>query len=123
MATPELRDMRATDIVKHSRYVVPRFAGVVAEIDGREIGAAAIVIGDGGRPFLCLEISDELRRYPNFMHRVALKMTQAGVEQMGSLYTIMDENEPTSERWLNRLGFADTGETVEGRKVFKWRSS
>ena len=29
MARPTLRDMRARDMVKHSRYTVPRFAGVV----------------------------------------------------------------------------------------------
>lgn len=105
-------------MVKFSRYVVPKFAGVVAELDGKEIGAAAIVIGIGGRPFLSLEITDELRRFPVFMHRTAKRLTDVGVSQLGELYAIETASEPGSGRWLQRLGFVCTDEIIGGEKVY-----
>lgn len=123
MSAPSLRDMRARDMVKHSRYTVPRFAGVVAELEGREVGAAAIVIGLGNRPFLSLEITDELRRFPVFMHRTALQLTEAGVSQLGELYAIEDAREPGAGKWLRRLGFLPTDERIGGERVYKWHQS
>lgn len=120
MSAPKLRNMRARDMVKHSRYTVPRFAGVVAELEGREIGAAAIVIGIGNRPFLSLEITDELRRFPIFMHRTAKQLTDAGVSQLGRLYAIEDTREPGAGKWLERLGFVPTDELIEGGKVYEY---
>lgn len=110
--------MRARDMVKFSRYTVPRFAGVVAEIDGEEIGAAAIVIGVGGRPFLSLEITDKLRRFPVFMHRTARQLTDLGVSQLGELYAIEDTRETGAGRWLQRLGFVPTDERIDGERVY-----
>lgn len=118
MSAPKLRDMRARDMVKFSRYTVPRFAGVIAELDGKEIGAAAIVIGIGGRPFLSMEITDTLRRFPIFMHRTAKRLTDVGVSQLGALYAIEASIEPTAERWLQRLGFVLTDELIGGERVF-----
>jgi hypothetical protein len=123
MSAPRLRLMRARDMVRFSRYTVPRFAGVVAEIDGREIGAAAIVIGIGGRPFLSLEISEELRRFPVFMHRTARRLVEIGVSQLGDLYAIEDTDEAGAGRWLERLGFVPTEEFIEGERVYSWRPS
>jgi hypothetical protein len=110
--------MRARDMVKHSRFILPRFAGVVAELDGQEIGAAAIVIGDKGRAFLSLEITDRLRRFPKFMHRTARQLTEAGVSQLGELYAIESAKEPGAGRWLQRLGFVPTDEMIGGERVY-----
>lgn len=123
MSAPSLRLMRARDMVKHSRYVVPRFAGVVAEIEGREIGAAAIVIGIGNRPFLSLEITEDLRRFPVFMHKTARQLTDVGVSQLGELYAIESSREPGAGRWLRRLGFLPTDERIDGERVYKWHQS
>lgn len=105
-------------MVKHSRYTVPRFAGVVAELDGQEIGAAAIVIGIGNRAFLSLEITDTLRRFPIFMHRTARQLTEAGVSQLGRLYAIESAKEPGAGKWLERLGFVPTEELIDGERVY-----
>lgn len=118
MSGPSLRQMRARDMVRYSRYVVPRFAGVVAELDGKEIGAAAIVIGDKGRPFLSMEMTDALRRFPKFMHRTAKQLTDAGVSQLGALYAIESQKEPGAGKWLHRLGFVPTDELIGGERVF-----
>lgn len=123
MSEPSLRIMRARDMVKFSRYTVPRFAGVVAELDGQEIGAAAIVIGIGGRPFLSAEFSDCLRRFPVFMHRTAKRLTELGVSQLGELYAIETSSEAGAGRWLERLGFVPTKEKIDGERVYVYGSS
>lgn len=120
MSAPKLREMRARDMVRFSRYTVPRFAGVVAELDGQEIGAAAIVIGVGNRAFLSLEITDALRRFPVFMHRTAKRLTEVGVSQLGALYAIEDAREAGAGVWLRRLGFAPTDEFIGGERVYQW---
>jgi hypothetical protein len=119
MSGPKLRDMRAVDMVKHSRWTVPKFAGVVAELEGQEIGCGCIVIGHQGRPFLSLQITDELRRFPTFLHRVALKLTRAGVTQLGTIYAIADNDEPGADKWLRRLGFTPTDEVINGERVYR----
>ena len=120
MSGLRVREMRARDMVKHSRYIVPRFFGLVAELDGREIGAASIVIGHSNRPFLSLDMAEELRRFPLLMHRLAKQMVAAGVSQLGELYAIEAKAEPKAERWLLRLGFRPIGEKINGERVFKW---
>lgn len=111
--------MRARDMVRYSRYTVPRFAGVIVELDGVEIGAGAIVIGIGGRPFLSLEITDTLRRFPVFLHKTGKRLADAGVSQLGELYAIESSKEPGAGRWLQRLGFVLTDELISGEKVWK----
>jgi hypothetical protein len=119
MSAPKLRTMRARDMVKHSRFIIPRFAGVVAELDGREIGAASIVIGDGQRPFLSMEMTDEiLRKFPIFMHRTARMITEVGLSQLGELYAIESSREPGAGRWLRRLGFVPTEEFIGGERIY-----
>ena len=119
---PSLREMRPTDVVKFSKYCVPKYVGVMVVEDGKDIGAGVIVWGDGNRAFLSLEISDELRKHPAFMHRVAKGLVKAGAET-GELYTIEDADEPTAPKWLERLGFRPTGELINGERVLKWQPS
>lgn len=116
-----LRTMRATDMVKYSRYVLPRFYGVVVMRGTREIGAGAIVWGDKGRPYLSLEITEELRGLPIFMTKVAKSLIKAALVAGGEIYTIEDSGEPTSARWLERLGFRPTDERINGDRL--WHQS
>jgi hypothetical protein len=115
---PSLREMRPTDMVKFSKYCIPKYYGVIAVEDGKDIGAAAIVWGDKDRAYLSLEITDELRKHPAFMHRVAKKLTKAG-SQTGELFTIEDADEPSAAKWLERLGFRPTGELINGERVLR----
>ncbi len=115
--------MRARDMVKESRYILPKFVGVVVMNEGRDIGSGSVVWGDGDRPFLCLRISDELRRFPVFMVKTARQLIAATMQAAGELYTVEDKDEPTSRRFLEFLGFVDTGETINGERVLKWQRS
>ncbi len=116
---PSLREMRPTDVVKYTKYCVPKYYGVVVVEDGKDIGAGAVVWGDGNRAFLSLEITPELRKHPVFMHRVAKSLTKAG-SKTGELYTIEDSGEPTAPKWLERLGFRPTGELMNGERVLRY---
>ncbi len=122
-ANPILRPARARDVVRFSKYVLPRFVGVVAELEGAFIGAGVVIWGDGNRPFLCLEITDELRKRPKFLHRTTLDLINAVAPNVDFLYTMESAKEPTANRWLRRLGFQDTGETLNGERVMSWRKS
>jgi uncharacterized protein (DUF736 family) len=120
---PALRVMRATDMVRFTRYALPKFYGVVVMMDGAEIGAGAIVWGDKGRAYLCLEISDALRKKPIFMTKVAHSLIAGATSGGGELFTVEDAEEPTSPEWLSRLGFVDTGEKIGKERVLSWRKS
>jgi hypothetical protein len=120
MSAPSLRPMRATDMVKQTKYVIPQFFGVVVVLEGRDIGSGSIVWGDDGRAYLCLEITEELRQKPVFMVKVARDLIAAAIKANGELFTIEDKEEPTSERFLAFLGFTPTGESRDGERVLQW---
>lgn len=120
MVKPTLRRMRARDMVKLSRYIVPKFVGVVVMLGEQEIGSGSIVWGDGNRPFLSLEITEELRKRPVFMVKVAKQLIEAGTMD-GDLYVLEDKDEPTSKRFLEFLGFKPTDEEINGERVLKWQ--
>lgn len=121
--TPTLRKARAQDVIRFSKWSVPRFVGVVAELDGQFIGSGVVVWGDKNRPILCLEITEELRKRPVFLHKTTLDLMHAVASSVDVLYTMQSRNEPTAGRWLERLGFKDTGETVNGERLLSWRNS
>ena len=122
MTEPMLRPARPTDVIRFSRYVLPRFVGVVAELEGRFIGAGVVIWGDRNRPILCLEITDELRRRPVFLHKTTLSLINAVAPSVDVLYTMESSSEPGAAKWLARLGFEDAGETVNGERLL-WRKS
>lgn len=115
----EIREMRPTDVVKYSRFCVPKFYGVVFVEDGEKIGAGAIIWGDGNRPFLCLEITERLRKMPVLMTKTAKRLIAATIQACGEVFTIEDKDEATSPRWLERLGFVPTGEDIKGERVLR----
>lgn len=123
MGTPTLRKMRAVDMVKLSKITIPKFYGVVVVDDGEEIGSGAIVWGDGGRAYLCLEITERLRQKPVFMVRTAKALINAAKETGVELYSVEAVSEKTSERFMSFLGFKPTGETKNGERVLKWQQS
>jgi hypothetical protein len=120
---PSLRPMRRSDMVKESRFIVPKFVGVVIVHEGRDIGSGSIVWGDGGRPYLSMGITDEFRKFPVFMVKTAKMLIEASMQANGELYTVEDKEEPTAPRFLEFLGFVDTGETIQGERVLKWQRS
>lgn len=118
MSAITLREAKPTDVVKFSKIVSPRFFyGIVAECDGRLVGMGVIVWGLMNRPYVCLNAEDELRARPLLMHRIGKMLTETGRKVCGRIYTIEDATEPKAAEWLKRLGYADTGEVLNGGRV------
>ena len=112
--------MRARDFVKYSRFHIPKFIGYVAENEKGEIaGGACVAWDEKNRPMLCLELGDEIRKRPIFVHRWAKTLIKAAIEACGSLYTIESIKEPTASKWLARLGFVPTGELINGERLLR----
>lgn len=110
-------------MVKQSRYVLPKFYGELILQDGQEIGSVSIIWADGKRPFLCLQITEKLRKLPVFLVKIGKRFIAAAMETEGQLFTLEDKDEPTSRRFLEFLGFADTGERINDERVLTWQKS
>lgn len=119
----QIRPMRARDIVKFSRFHIPEFIGYIGETsEGEFLGAVAIVWGKNDRAYLCLELTEAIRRKPILMNKWGKAMIRAAKEAGCELYTIESANEPTASRWLKRLGFVPTGEFQGSEGVWKWQA-
>lgn len=121
MSEPVLRKMRAVDMVKISKIVLPKFFGVVVMMDDCEIGSGSIVWGDEDRAYLCLEITEKLRQKPIFMVKTAKDLINAALEVGVELFSVESAKELTSKRFLEFLGFKPTGELKNGERVLKWQ--
>lgn len=116
-----LREARARDVVKVTKYLLPpQFVGVVAEDEGETIGIG-LILWLNKRPFVTLDITDRLRAMPRLLHRVGVTLVKAGSQHCEELFVMEDSREPTANRWLSRLGFRDTGEIIAGERVLKWK--
>lgn len=115
-----IRPMRNRDFARFAKRLVPDFVGYIAEMDGEEIGAGAIV-WQSGRPFLCFDPKEALLKMPVRLHRFAKKFIAAAIKANGELYTVETANEPRAGKWLRCLGFCPTDEILNGQKVWKWQ--
>jgi hypothetical protein len=117
------RPMTADDMIKLSRYVLPRFVGKVAEIDGEFYCSCSIIWGPDDRAFLCLDASDKFAKSAVFLHRHARLFIKEVSQVLDVIYTIESKDVPTAKMWLGRLGFKPTDETIKGERVLSWRRS
>lgn len=118
-----VRPARPRDILRFSRFVMPRFVGYVAEDEEGFAGMGAIIWGEQKKPFICTEIAERLRGKRYFLHRNALWFMTTVAPHFDVVYAQASSNEPTSLRWLKRLGFEETDETMNGERVLTWRRS
>ena len=100
-----------------------RCRAYVVKKDGRKIGIGGLAFPPNLPPFLWSEISDELRAMPVTLHKTGLRYiaeaTRLGVKVM---YATTDEGFEAGNRWLTHLGFEETGEAKDGKKVYIWRA-
>ena len=92
--------------------------------DGRLVKAmAGFVRADDGRYFGFMELQKSAR-YPLIL-REFKRFLQAMPQEYGvsQLHVLCDETYPRAAAFLARLGFAETGETIEGQKVWIWQAS
>lgn len=113
-----LRPARARDVVKVTKYGLPKFAGVVAEENGETIGIGLILFIDK-RAMVTFDKSDRIREMPRLMTRIGFSLVKAGLAACGEVYVMEDRRETGSAKWLSRLGFKPTDERIAGETVWK----
>ena len=91
--------------------------------DGRVIGIGGLGFMPNGYVFLWAEITDELRALPITLHKVGKRAIgdaiPLGIKQV---YATTDIAFEAADRWIKRLGFSETGEVVDGKKVHLWHA-
>lgn len=113
-----LRQARAGDVVAVTKYALPPFVGIVCEEDGVTIGTGLILVIQR-RPMVTFDMSERMRQMPRIMIRIGFNLVVAGLEAFDELYVVQDSSRAGSGKWLSRLGFAPTEETMSGEKVWK----
>ena len=118
-----VREARPSDVQKFCRIVAPMwFIGVVAEDEtGVIIGAGWVVWGDENRPWVCFEGGSGTKAHKTLIARWSARLVRAAQAACDELYTIEDCSELNGSRWLEWLGFRDTGEVRQGNRVLKWQ--
>ena len=118
----EVRQARARDVVKHTRYFCPSdFVGYVVEDEGEFMGMGWVVWADDGKPYVFFEVADEARKFKAHIARWSLRFMKTVSRVLEEVYVLEDETEPGSKRWIEWLGFEDTGRMVKGHRVLKWQ--
>ena len=118
----KVRDATATDVQRFCKVVAPMwFIGVVAEEHGEVIGAGWIVWGDEAKPWVCFEGDDRLKRHKVAVARWSMRLVQSAQQVCDELYTMEDETELLGSKWLEWLGFRDTGKRKSGHRILRWQ--
>lgn len=116
----EVRLARAKDIVSKTRILLPEhFVGYVFELDGRRVAMCWAGWDKQDRPFLFCELESEGRKYKYRIARWSKRFIEALKAVCEELYTIEDNREPGSTKWIEWLGFKPTDERVDGMRVMK----
>ena len=117
-----VREARPCDVRKFCRVVAPIwFIGVVAEDECGVIGAGWVVWGDENRPWVCFEGDSGIKAHKTLIARWSARLVRAAQVACDELYTIEDRTALDGSRWLEWLGFRDTGEIRQGNRVLKWQ--
>ena len=117
-----VHEARPTDVQKYCRIIAPLwFTGLVAELDGEIIGAGWVVWGDQNRAWVCFEGDTRIKEHKALIVRWSLRLVRAAQQVCDELYAVEDAEELQGSRWLEWLGFRDTGEIRDGDRVLKWQ--
>jgi hypothetical protein len=95
----------------------PTVKGIAALVDGKLIAIAGVRYVFGTVVMFC-GLRDEARPYRKTMHKVALALVREAGERHRRLIAEPDDDEPTSRRWLSRLGFEPDDDGI-----WVWRHS
>lgn len=86
-------------------------------LDGKIIGVAGLK-RQGASWVAFVNIDDVTKKHKFFLHRIVARKLEGYKQQHRRIFVARDESEPTSLRWLARLGFVDIG-----NGAWLWRKS
>lgn len=91
----------------------PTVRGYVALLDGEPIGVAGVTCGQ--IPLVFSDLTPEMKRYPVLLFKTAKRILRS---IRGTAYAVCNQDEPTAEEFLTRLGF----ERYDDDGVFVWHN-
>lgn len=90
--------------------------GLVIEKHNSPVAFGCVYEGQDGRWWVCFKGEP----HPLSMQKGARSFLGFAKEQGMALHAMPDLNIPGSVKWMERWAFQETGETIEGHKVYKW---
>lgn len=115
----EIVPAQAEDFPEPPKY---RCRAVAVKKDGKVIGIGGLTFPPGTYPFLWSTITDELRAMPVLLHKTGLRfIAEARSQGVRVMFATTDVGFEAADRWIKRLGFEETGEVKDGKKVHIWR--
>lgn len=115
-----IRPFRPEDAAHDGKVMTWDCWGSTAEIDGKAAACGGLHRFDG-KLWVFFEVTDERARRPHLLHRQALALLTAAAAHGEPIYAHRDRRQPSSGRWLLRLGFRPTGSTHLGYEVYAWQ--
>lgn len=95
----------------------PTVRGIAVHLDGDLIAIAGVRYAYGTVIMFC-GLRDEARQFRKTIHKVALGLVKEAGERHRRVIAEPDDDEPTSRRWLSRLGFEPDDDGI-----WVWRHS
>ena len=115
-----IRPFRPEDCPVNGKIITWPVSGWTAEIDGKPAAVAGLHRFHG-QLWLFFQVLDERARKPHLLHRKAQAFL-AHLSGCGEpIYAQRSMKEPTSARWLTRLGFMRTGRKHKEHEVWVWQ--
>lgn len=98
-----------------------RIKATTALVEGRIVGIGGLGFRADGTVIAFVMMNDHARRYPAAIHRAGL-LTMKMIRDMKLRRVVAqaDPEQPSAERWLERLGFRPT--TIRGETVWVWQN-
>lgn len=93
----------------------PTVRGIAGYVDGKLVAVAGFIYGRGKVIAFC-DLKDEARPHKAAIHRNALRLIADAKTRHKRLLAVCDITEPTSAKWLRRLGFSP-----EEGNIWSWQ--
>lgn len=99
----------------------PTFKGIAGFVGGKLVAVAGLRYLPGNTLVFC-HLKDEARPFANLIALAGAVLIRDAKRRHRRLIAMRDDEEPTSERWLTRLGFRPSDTIVEanGTKRELW---
>lgn len=122
MTPPDVRRITAEDLRRYAddngldvpEWVQP--VGYSAFVGGEIVGIGCAFLS-GASMWMLLD-APALHGQAMLLHRLAVRLLSECRESGFSVRVLRDDDLETSKRWLERLGFEPTGETMNDREVW-----
>ncbi len=112
-----IREARPSDVTSFTKSWSPSMVyGAVCVEDGKLLGGGWVLYGFKGRAWACFHSCERMRQEPIRVTRAVIEGLRKAQEVSSEIYAVQ-----ASDKLLSWLGFVETDEVIEGKKVMKWQ--